>query len=136
MSSPMVSRWPVRISVPLRDGETDAEGRLTDAAVERISVVGRDAYFDLCTTVDRSAVEVLGTSTVKGPAAAGNRVSVSANVVEIFPDRVTMMLRVRPAQGERSVAADVRCSLSMGDEVTKAMRDEFIALAHSARHTH
>ena len=33
-------------------------------------------------------------------------------------------------------AADVRCSFSPGGQVTTALRDELIALAHSARHTH
>jgi hypothetical protein len=65
-------------------------------------------------------------------------VTVSVGVVEVFPDRFTMLARVRPvgpADGD-GLAASASCSLSPGGAVPTAMRDEFIALAHAAAHFH
>jgi hypothetical protein len=138
-SSEMVSRWPVLVTLGVEPGECDEEGRLTGAAVERLFARGRDAYFELCTTVEGSTVEVLASSVDRGSVAPGDGgVTVSVGVVEVFPDSFTMTARVRPARSsvEGHTAASGWCSLSPGGEVSTAMRDEFIALAHGAAFPH
>ena len=130
----MIGRWPVLVTVPLGAEDADGDGCLTDEAVERIFAAGRSAYFDLCTTVDPSAIEIRSTSIRARTASVCDAVTVSVSVVgELFPDRFTMSARIRPAETD-GIAADVSCSASPGGNVTTAMRVEFIALAHSARH--
>ena len=133
--SGIVSRWPVVVSLPVGADERDDEGRLTEAAVERLFAEVRAAYFEQCTTVDRSALEVRETKVRVAGEPVGDAVTVSASVVEVFPDSFTMNARIRPGEGGE-VAAEAWCSLSPGGEVTKPMRDEFIALAHAATHFH
>jgi hypothetical protein len=130
----MVSRWPVVVSVPLAEHEVDAPGELSDAAIERVMQCGRDAYFDLCSTLDGASIEVRETATSRRGAAVTEQVTISVSVVEVFPDSFTMHARIRPAETD-GVVADVVCEVSAG-EVTTAMRDEFIALAHGASHYH
>jgi hypothetical protein len=137
MSSDIVSRWPVRISIGVAPTDLDDEGRLTVDAVERYFAQARVAYFDRCTTTSIDALDVRGSAVVPGTPIAGNsNVTISVNVVEVFPDRFTMSARIRPADRD-GVAADARCSLApTTGEVPNAMRDEFIALAHGASYTH
>ena len=135
MSFGMLSRWPVIVSVPVSPDERGAHGELTDQAIERIFAAGRSAYFELCKTVDAAGVVVNGCSVLRGAAPPGDRVTVSVNVIEVYPDTFTMSARIRPAEGD-GIAATGRCSLTPGGPVTDSMRDEFIALAQSARRTH
>jgi hypothetical protein len=137
----MISRWPVLVSLPVAADERDAGGQLTEASVERLFAAARDAYFAECATLDAAAVEVLAATVTLGGARVGDGgVTVSACVVEVFPDSFTMSARIRPADvGDGAgfgVAATAWCSLSPGGEVTEAMRDEFIAHAHAASHLH
>jgi acyl-CoA thioesterase FadM len=132
----MVSRWPVLVSLPVAASDCDEDGRLTDAAVERFFAQARAAYFERCATVDGSTLELRGSTVQRGTAAAGDDgVTVSVNVVEVFPDSFTMTAMFRPRDGD-GIAATAWCSLSPGGEVSTAMRDEFIALAHTATSIH
>jgi acyl-CoA thioesterase FadM len=136
----MVSRWPVVVSLPVAAPDCDQDGRLTDASVERLFAHARAAYFARCATVDATRLQLQRSSVQRGRAAVGDEgVTVSVTVAELFSDRFTMTARLRPvgpADGD-GVAATAWCSLSPdGREVPAAMRDEFIALAHSARHIH
>jgi hypothetical protein len=136
MSSGMVSRWPVLVPLPVVASDRDEDGRLTDAAVERLFGQARAAYFERCATVDGSTLELRGSSAQRGRAAAGDDgVTVSVSVVEVFPDSFIMTARLRPRDGD-GIAATAWCSLSPGGEVPTAMRDEFIALAHTATYVH
>ena len=134
--SEILSRWPVVVSLPVGADDCDADGRLTEAAVERLFAEARTAFFDECDTVDASTVALRATQVLPGDVGVGEAgVTVSVSVVEIFDDGFTMEARLRPADGP-GVAAMARSSMSPGAEVSKAMRDEFIALAHAARHYH
>jgi hypothetical protein len=133
--SGMVSKWPVLVSLPIAPDDLDDEGALVRDAAERLFARARDVYFARCRTVDVAALEVLEVDVRPGGADVGSgEVTVSVSVVEVFPDRFTMNARIRPAAGE-GIAADAWCSLSAG-EVSAAMRDEFIGLAHGAAHYH
>jgi hypothetical protein len=135
MSSGMVSRWPVLLSLPVGATDRDEDGRLTDAGVERLFAQARAAYFEQCRTVDASALKIVSCTVQRGRAEVGDGASVSVNVVEVFPDRFTMTAMLRPDAGG-DIAATAFCSLSPGGIVSTAMRDEFIALAHAARYVH
>lgn len=135
MSSGMVSRWPVVVTLPVDAPDRDADGRLTDAAVDSLFARARAAYFDRCATIDAPTVGVRKTTARPGDAVAGDSVTVSVNVVEVRRDSFTMESRIRPTDRD-GIAATAWASLSPGGDVSKAMRDEFIALAHAASHIH
>ena len=136
MSTDIVSRWPLVIPLPVGPGDCDANGYLADATVERMFALARARYFELCATVDASTIEIPRSVVARGDAAVTpGGVTISVSVIEIYAETFTMAARIRPADGP-GVAADARCSASPGGDVTDAMRDEFIALAHAARHTH
>jgi acyl-CoA thioesterase FadM len=136
MSTDIVSRWPIVMPISVQAGDCDDDGRLTDAGAERMFALARASYFDLCTTVDIATLELQRTTVARGSVAVNaSGVTVSVNVTEVYPETFTMSARIRPADGP-GVAADARCSLFPGGPVSNAMRDEFISLAHNARHTH
>ena len=135
----MLSRWPVLVTLPVADVDRDADGRLSDAAVERLFARARAAYFERCACVDAAALELQKTKVQLGGSPPGaDGVTVAVNVVEVFPDRFTMMARLRPVgpADDDGIAATAWCSLAPGGEVPRAMRDEFIALAHGAAYMH
>jgi acyl-CoA thioesterase FadM len=135
MSGGMLSRWPVVVALPVLADECDEEGLLTEAAIERLFAAARSAYFQRCASVDESVVELRASTVRRGDSAPGDRVTISVNVVEVYPETFTMDARVRPADRD-GIAATGRCSLSPGGQVSDAMRDEFIALAQGARRPH
>ena len=139
MSSEIFTRWPVVVSRAVTPADRDADGRLTEAAIERLFTEGRAAYFDECATIDGSTVDVRQTKVQPGRAAVSDDgVTVAVAVVEVFPDSFTMTARMRPdgpSDGE-GIAATAWCSVSPGGTVSTAMRDELIAMAHAAKHLH
>jgi len=132
--SDIVSRWPVRLTLPLERDDRDGDDRLTEAAVERVFAIAADAYFDRCDTVGAGRVVIAERVTVVGVPVAGDQVTISVGVIEIYPDEFTMEARVRPAEGE-GVAARAKYRYKVDGGVGEPMRDEFIALAHAARYT-
>jgi hypothetical protein len=131
--SGMLSTWPVLVPLPVSGDDVDAEGRLTAPAVLGLFERVREVYLAGCTTLAGRAVEVADVVVTPGVPVGAGEVLVSASVVEVFPDRFTMHVRVRPAEGE-GIAAEGRCSILPGGPVTDEIRDELIALAHAARH--
>lgn len=132
----MVSRWPVLVSLPAESGDCDEDGRLTDAGAERLFASARSTYFERCATVNPATLKMRGTAVITGGAVVGQGgVTVSVNVTEVFPDTFTMAARLRPSDTD-GIAATASCSLAPAGGVSRAMRDEFIALAHAAEHVH
>src|SRR5262245_51691470 len=111
MSSGMVSRWPIVVSLRVAASDCEVNGALTRTAVERLFSQARASYFELCTTVDTSTLQVRATTVQPGQAAAGDRVTVSVNVTEVFPDSFTMTARIRPVKTD-GIAATAWCPLS------------------------
>ena len=134
MSSPVVSRWPVVVQVAVQDADRDSHGALSDAGAERMFAVARDAYFDLCRTVDRASITADAPVVRLRPGHVGDLVSVSAGVVEVFSGAFRMSVRIRSIEDQ--VAAYVNCTFSTAEPIPASMRDEFIALALGARHVH
>jgi hypothetical protein len=124
----MLARWPVLITLPV-------DGPLTEDGVERLFATARDRYFERCSTVDAAELSVDTAVQMGAHAVDGGEVTISVNVNEIYPDRFTMVALVRPAVGE-GIVARATCSLTTGGDVTKEMRDEFIAIAHAAAYFH
>jgi hypothetical protein len=124
----IASKWPVVLTVPV-------DGELTDDVIDAMFAAARSAYFDLCTTVDPAQLTVGHRRARRGEATPGDTVTVSVNVVEIYPDSFTMRARIRPAAGD-GVVADASCTLSVDGTVSEKMRDEFIGLAQNARFMH
>jgi hypothetical protein len=62
-------------------------------------------------------------------------VTVSVTVIEVFRDSFTMAARLRPRSGD-GIAATAWCRLLPGGPVSIDVRDEFIALAHTATYVH
>ena len=133
--SGILSRWPVVLALAVAETELDGEGRLTEAAVERLFADARREYVAGCTSIDDTMLELRGTSVSVRDVPVGDGVTISVSVVEIYPETFTMNAMVRPSDGG-DVAATATCSLSPGGEVTTAMREEFIARAHDARYMH
>ena len=136
MAPEIISRWPTRLDVALTDGDCDADGRLNQTGAARLFAVARAAYFDESTALDQELVAVRTCTIRIGDApVAGHKVSVSVNVNELFDDEFTMTTRMRPTSSA-GIAATGTCSLGLAGGVTRAVRDEFIAREHGARHTH
>jgi hypothetical protein len=133
--SDIVSRWPVRLALPIDDSDRDAGHRLTEGAVDRIFAEAADAYFALCRTVDAGRVQISKQVNVAGVPVEGDHVTISVGVVEIYPDEFTLEARLRPAAGE-GIAGQATRRYKVEGGVGEDMRDEFIALAHAARYTH
>lgn len=66
---------------------------------------------------------------------------VTASATEVHPQSFTITVRVRPGGGDRDVPVNVTCVVSLIDradgtrrELGRQIRDELIALEHSAAH--
>ena len=134
--SSMVSKWPVLVPLPITAADVDDAGALTVEAAERLFARARDLYLAGCRTLEDREVEVLEVVVLPGDTlAAPGEVTVSVSVVEVFPDRFTMHVRIRPVGGD-GVAAEGGCSILAGGGTTDEIRDELIARAHAAEHYH
>ena len=135
--SSMVSKWPVLVSLAVTAADADDDsGRLTSAAGERLFAAARDEYLAGCATLAGRTLEAKNVTIVAGdaPVEAGE-VTVSVSVIELFPDRLTMALRVR-STGADGIVGEGTCDVLLGGPLTDEIRDELIAHAHGARHYH
>jgi hypothetical protein len=114
--------------------DRDDANQLTDDAIERCFGAARAAYFDLCRAVRVDGSEIGEVAIQRGSAEVGPEVSVSAAVIELFPEGFTMAGRVRGDND--AIAADTRCFVTVAGGVSDTIRDELIAIAHSAKHWH
>jgi acyl-CoA thioesterase FadM len=133
--SAISSTWPVLLSFPVAPADLDDRGCLTHAAVERMFDAARAEYFERCHTLDGDAIEIAQVQVITGsPVDTTAPVTISTGAVELYGERFVMAARLRSlGQG---VAADARCNVVVGAGITDEIRDELIALAHSARHYH
>jgi hypothetical protein len=131
--SSFASKWPVLLELPVTADDLDADGMLTPPARERLFAAVREAYLAGCSTLAGRALDVRDVVVAPGgaPVEPGD-VTVSAAVVEIFPDRFTMHVRIRPGAGGEGIAAHGWGDVVVEGGVTDDVRDELIAQAHSA----
>lgn len=133
---------------PVAAHELDDGGAVGDAAVERWVASARQEYLDRCVVLrqvrERSGLELTSRA---GELPRGvllgrpTSVAVSASASELWPSSFTISVRLRPLGGDRDTALNTTCVVSLVDAVTgeahplgKEVRDELIALEHSARH--
>jgi acyl-CoA thioesterase FadM len=146
--SSIVSRWVVRKSNEVTAEAFDDAGVIRGDVLEQWVADARDAYLERCSVVQEmieqselvARYRVIG---LPGPEYFGRptTVVVSAGVTELYPSSFTMAFRLR-SYADDDVVANATCEVTLEDPVTgaaqelgDAVRDELIALEHSARHT-
>jgi len=146
--SAIMSRWLVRQEHPVTEHDLGRDGAVSDEAVERWVTAAHLAYLDHCTLVQqrqhefraelRHRMGTLPAGTLFGTPAS---VVVTASATEVRPKSFTIAVRIRPCGGDRDIAANANCVVHLEDRATgearelgKDIRDELIALEHSARH--
>jgi len=141
------TRWSVLQTHAVGTTDVDADGFVTNAALDRWLDAARDAYLDQCTHLTAALADglTLGFRRADLPdnAAPGRptTVDVSATATEVFPSSFVIALRLRTTGGNGDGFVDTECAVTLEDPVTAAarpidneIRDELIALEHSARH--
>jgi acyl-CoA thioesterase FadM len=146
--SSIATRWVVRQEYPVTADDLDGDGVVSDQTVERWVTAAQQAYLDHCAvlrqTRDESglALRVRVSSFPQG-ALLGRPtgVAVTASASEVRPSSFTISVRVRPGGGDREFPVNATCVVLLEDAVSgevhelgKAVRDELIALEHSAQH--
>lgn len=143
-----MTKWAVLQEHPVTESDLTQEGTVSDEAVERWIDAARQAYLDQCTAL-RRAREASGldlmfrTGALPRGELFGRPVSVivTASAKEFWPDSFRLSVRLRPCGEDRDVPVNVSGVVSLYDgatgevrELGKEIRDELIALEHSARH--
>jgi hypothetical protein len=133
--SSIVSRWPISLHAHLDRSDIDNDGRVTVEAAERIFAEACAAYLtESHTLVNATLTSTLTSLRQSEPfAAVPTALTVVIGVTEIFPESLTMAVRLRRIQD--SGVVDVRASVTVGGPVTDEVRDECIAREHAAQFT-
>lgn len=132
----------------MTESDRDETGVVSDAAVERWTAAARRAYLDRCPVLHREAAAsglvVTAQSRRLPPGAALGRptdVLVTASATEVHPESFTVTVRLRPGGGDRDAPVNATCVISLTHgpdgarrELGRQIRDELIALEHSAGH--
>jgi hypothetical protein len=132
----VLSHWPVVVELPLQDGDRDAAGFLVDEGIARLLAAGCAAYAAGGTRLDLAAATVDDVVLRRGAVPVPDGVvAVGVAVAEVFPDRCTVEIRIRPAEGP-GVAGAATCSVRPPGGVHDVLRAELIERAQGARHLH
>ena len=146
--SGVVSKWVVLESHAVAPGDLDAEGVLRDDVVARWVDNARRAYLDCCSTLrdtaERDGLDIhceIAEFPTGAQFGAPETVNVSAGATEVWPDSFRIAFRIRSFGSAGDVAFNTSCTVSLEDSTTGEraaigddVRDELIALAHTARH--
>jgi acyl-CoA thioesterase FadM len=147
--SGIMTKWLVAQEHTVGTEDLDREGLVSDDAVERWVAGARQAYLDRCPLLrraaDRPGVTLRQFCDQLPPGARLGRrpdtVYVTASATEFHPGSFTISFRLRPAGGDRDTPVNARCRISLENAATgeqqdlgNEIRDELIALEHSARH--
>jgi acyl-CoA thioesterase FadM len=142
------TRWPVLQAHDVAGSDLDPDGFVTDDALERWIAEVRAAYLDQCARLQAArasrGIELrLRTGALPRGAELGQPASVvaSASATEVFPTSFVISMRLRATGGESDELVNASCTVELEDPATGAVqeivdeiRDELIALEHSARH--
>ena len=144
-----MTRWLVAQEHTVGPQDLDRDGLVSDDAVERWVAGARQAYLDRCPLLRRAADRPGVTlrqfcDQVPPGARLGRRpeaVLVTASASEFRPGSFTISVRLRAGDGDGDTVANARCVISLEktatgeqQELGDQIRDELIALEHSARH--
>lgn len=138
----IMSKWVVLQEHPL------AGGAVSDETVQRWVAAARQAYLDQCQMLHetaRAAGLVVrhrdATLPPGGSLGYPAQVVVTATASEVRPSSFTIAVRLRPIGGDREMPANASCVIRLEEPATGAarelgtpVRDELIALEHSAQH--
>jgi acyl-CoA thioesterase FadM len=142
------TRWVVLAVHPVTEQDLDAGGTVSDETVERWIDAARSAYLDRCTVLrqmqERSGLVLRHRPGIRPSGALLGRptdVAVTASASEVRPASFTISVRMRPGGGDRDLPVNATCVIRLEDEATgevrelgTEIRDELIALEHSATH--
>lgn len=143
-----MTRWLVAQEHTVGTQDLDRDGLVSDDAVERWVAGARQAYLDRCPLLrraaDRPGVALRQFCDQLPPGARLGRrpeaVLVTASASEFRPGSFTISFRLRTG-GDHDIAVNARCVISLESTATgeqqelgDQIRDELIALEHSARH--
>lgn len=118
------------------------DGVVSDETVERWVDAARLAYLEHCSALPRERLRHR-TGTLPPGSALGRPASVlvTASASEVRPSSFTISVRLRPLGGERDFAMNAAVVIRLEDPATgevqplgDEVRDELIALEHSAQH--
>jgi acyl-CoA thioesterase FadM len=142
-----VSRFVVAQRHAVAADDLDRSGTVRGESLERWLAEACDAYVEKCSVLHDLAGREHGAVRVAPavmPTAEGLRrpatVVVSAGATEFRPRSFTLAVRVRAAGGDDDVLMNLRYDVSVVDQTGEAVelddsvRDELIALEHSASH--
>jgi hypothetical protein len=145
--SGIMTRWLVLQEHPVTAADLDDTGAVSDDAVDRWVAGARSLYLDRCAVLRerRESGFELRHRAVNRPRGAllgrPNGVVVTASASEFRPNSFTISVRVRSIGAERDAAVNAACAIRLEDpttgevgELSNDVRDELIALEHSARH--
>ena len=146
--SSFVSKWVVLRRHSVGTDDLDAAGVVRDDVVARWIEDARDAYLECCPVLRETAERagcVVRSETRSLPSGAEfgapASVNVSAGATEIWPTEFAIEVRLRSYGSADDVARSASCTVTIVDpangearELGDAVRDELIALAHTAQH--
>ena len=144
----IVTKWQVLQEHAVYAGDQDADGSILDSVVEEWVAAARDAYLARCPRLQEfcaaSGLEVAHRAPgLREGARLGSPtgVVVSASATEVRPESFTLAIRIRPVGGDHEAPIDVvsvirlvRTATGEVHPVIDDIRDELIALEHSAAH--
>jgi acyl-CoA thioesterase FadM len=145
--SGFVARWPVLQQHRVTSRDVDAEGNVQESTLQRWAIDACSEYLDRCDSLQRLRTDSgLHLACRLSGATPGNAlgrpavVAVSAGVTEVRPRGFTIALRLR-AFGADPATLSARCVVRLEDPATgepqelgDAVRQELVALQHSATH--
>jgi len=145
--SGIMTRWPVLQAHAVTEHDLDAEGTISDDTVQRWVAAARLAYLDRCAVLRAQEQSGLVLRHRPGALSRGallgrpTDVVVTASATEVRPTSFTISVRLRPGGGDRELPVNATCVIDLEDELTgearelgTEIRDELIALEHSAMH--
>jgi len=135
--SRILTKWVV-----LREYEMDGDSAVDDETLQRWMVAARDAYLERCVVLRGSGLELryrAGGVPSGGVLGHPRSVVVTASAAEVLPTSFTISVRMRPADGEHDMPLNATWVVTAygndgPTELGKEIRDELIALEHSAEH--
>jgi hypothetical protein len=146
--SGMMTKWSIAQDRTVNDGDLGRDGYLTDETLGRWIDAAIAAYLDQCLRVRQAAAEHglfinRRLSRRPRPSLLGrpDEVLVTASATEVRPEEFVISVRLRPVGSDVDLPVNVTCRVSLdrpstGEpvELGTAIRDELIALEHSAQY--
>lgn len=141
-----MSRWLVSADHTVQSAELGSDGLVSDTTLLGWAEAAVESYLDHCPQLQQRVADGLRLARTfrRLPSAAllgrPTGVLVTASATEFRPAEFTVSVRVRPGGGEVETPVNLSCVVRLEDDAGEAVelgtevRDELIALQHSAAH--